>query len=246
MQSNTPPLIAIVGCDGSGKSTVSERLLVFLQSCGPATRVHLGKQAGNVERALVRLPLMGRFLKKKINHNRISVSRSHYSPLTALVLMAFVLRRLLRFRRMLKLRRRGNIILADRFPQMEIQGGYDGLLLPADATAGRLVNRLAGLEKSAFRWMTGTRPDLVIKLNVSLDVACARKPDHRRTSLAKKIAITPTLTFNGCQVANVDTDRPLDQVLSDVLNIVADFMQRSGYQTSVSGQPINHEHTAGG
>lgn len=245
MQKNTPPLITIVGCDGSGKSTVSERLLEYLHTCGPATRVHLGKQAGNVERALVRLPLLGRLLKKKINHNRISVSQSHYSPLTALVMMAFVLRRLLRFRRMLRLRRRGNIILADRFPQTEIKGGYDGMMLPANPTPSRLVNRLAELEKSAFRWMTGCRPDLVIKLNVSLDVACARKPDHRRTSLAKKVAITPQLTFSGSRVANIDADRPLDEVLSAVFSVVDDFMQQRGYQACTYGQRINPKNTAG-
>ena len=199
-----------------------------------------------MERALVRLPLMGRLLKKKINHNRISVSQSHYSPLTALVLMAFVVRRLLRFRRMLKLRRRGNIILADRYPQTEIHSAYDGLVLPAEATASPLVNRLAGLEKSAFRWMTGCRPDLVIKLNVSLDVACARKPDHRRTSLANKIAITPQLNFNCSQVANIDADLPLDEVLSAVFSVVTEFMQQRGYQACTSGQRINPKNTAGG
>ena len=54
-----PPLIAIVGCDGSGKSTVSEALLEWIKGYGPAAAAHLGKQQGNTGRSLSTLPVIG-------------------------------------------------------------------------------------------------------------------------------------------------------------------------------------------
>ena len=59
MQSIIPPLIAVIGSDGSGKSTVCEHLITVVEKYGAAERVHLGKQAGNVGRAVTKLPLMG-------------------------------------------------------------------------------------------------------------------------------------------------------------------------------------------
>ena len=46
MQSIIPPLIAVIGSDGSGKSTVCEHLITVVEKYGAAERVHLGPQAG--------------------------------------------------------------------------------------------------------------------------------------------------------------------------------------------------------
>ena len=43
MQSITPPLIAVIGSDGSGKSTVCEHLITVVEKYAAAERVHLGK-----------------------------------------------------------------------------------------------------------------------------------------------------------------------------------------------------------
>lgn len=84
-------------------------------------------------------------------------------------------------------------------------------------------------ERKAFHWMASHKPDLVIKLNVDLDVACARKPDHKRESLARKIAITPQLTFGGAQLVDIDANQPLEQVLVDAEKAITDFMTARGY-----------------
>ncbi|WP_213992171.1 thymidylate kinase [Sodalis sp. dw_96] len=229
MNSKLPPIIAVIGSDGSGKSTVCEHLITYVKKYGPAARVHLGKQAGNVARAVVKLPVMGNSLGKAIEVNKANIAKSLPGPLPALVIMSFVLRRLLRFRRMLAFRRRGLMILTDRFPQVQIPGGYDGTVLPANAPGSRFVTWLAGRERAAFRWMADHKPDLVIKLNVDVDVACARKPDHRQESLAKKIAVTPLLTFEGTQIVDIDANKSLEEVLCDAEEAVSKFMEARGY-----------------
>lgn len=230
MQPINIPIIAVIGSDGSGKSTVCEHLINCVQKYGPAVRIHLGKQAGNVERAVVKLPLMGKALNKTIKHNKVKSAKKLPGPVPALVIMSFVLRRLLRFRRMLACHRRGLIVLADRYPQIQIPGAYDGTVFPANVTGSRFVLWLAGLERSSFSWMANHKPDLVIKLNVDLDVACARKPDHRREALAKKIAITPQLTFDGSQLVDIDANKPLNEVLIDAEKAITSFMEARGYR----------------
>ncbi|MCE9919529.1 dTMP kinase [Hafnia paralvei] len=230
MQPINIPIIAVIGSDGSGKSTVCEHLINCVQKYGPAVRIHLGKQAGNVERAVVKLPLMGKALNKTIKHNKVKSAKKLPGPVPALVIMSFVLRRLLRFHRMLACHRRGLIVLADRYPQIQIPGAYDGTVFPANVTGSRFVLWLAGLERSSFSWMANHKPDLVIKLNVDLDVACARKPDHRREALAKKIAITPQLTFDGSQLVDIDANKPLNEVLIDAEKAITSFMETRGYR----------------
>ena len=217
MQSITPPLIAVIGSDGSGKSTVCEHLITVVEKYGAAERVHLGKQAGNVGRAVTKLPLMGKSLHKLPG------------PVPALVITAFVARRLLRFRHMLACRRRGLIVLTDRYPQDQIPGAYDGTVFPPNIEGSRFVSWLASQERKAFHWMASHKPDLVIKLNVDLEVACARKPDHKRESLARKIAITPQLTFGGAQLVDIDANQPLEKVLVDAEKAITDFMTARGY-----------------
>lgn len=238
MASIKPPLIAVIGSDGAGKSTVCEHLIICLQKYGPTEKVHLGKQAGNVGRAVVKLPLMGNSLGKVIERNKVKTAKKLPGPIPALVIMSFVARRLLRFRHMLACRRRGLIVLTDRYPQIQIPGAYDGTVFPANAGGSRFVSWLAEQERSAFRWMASHKPDLVIKLNVDLDVACARKPDHRREALAKKIAITPQLTFGGAPLVDIDANQPLDAVLQDAEKAIAEFMTARGYHQRASHQAL--------
>ncbi len=228
------PLIAVIGCDGSGKSTVSERILDWIRRYGPAEAAHLGKQSGNIGRALTRLPIIGSMIGNLIRRKSDQVTHSHAKNKTpgifpAIVIYVFTLRRLLRFRRMLALRRQGLIIVTDRYPQLEFPGAYDGPGLSVSAEGNFIVRWLARREQAAFEWMTSYRPDIVIRLNVDLDTACLRKPDHRREALREKVAITPRLKFMGARIAEIDSSRPLDEVLTAAKLALTDLMSARGY-----------------
>ena len=238
MYTKSTPVIAVIGSDGSGKSTVCEHLVGTLSAYGTTSYVHLGKQAGNVGRAAANLPLIGRSVGKKIEKTRVKVNKTNHTTLSAAVVGIFLLRRVRRFRNMLKLRNQGHIILADRYPHLQVPGAYDSLTLPSVHTNNPFVNWIAKRELSAFKWMTQHHPDLVIKLNVSLDVACARKPDHRRDALRKKIEVTPQLDFGGETIINIDADQPLQQVLSQVDQLVDEFMLRKGFKKAIKGEAV--------
>jgi thymidylate kinase len=230
-----PPLIAVVGCDGSGKSTVSEELLILAKGFGPAATAHLGKQQGNSGRWFARLPLVGRWFERLIDRKSSEVRSSRVDNeapklLPALVMYGFTLRRIRRYRRMMRLRKKGLIIIADRYPQLDIPSASDGPDMSVDAQGSRFVQSLARREQAAFEWMTSYRPDLVIRLNVDLDTACARKPDHLRSILKRKQALVPQLTFNGAKIVEINSNVALDEVLASANSAFMQAMTERGYQ----------------
>ena len=221
------PIIAIVGSDGSGKSTVGDALLAWLRESRPAALCHLGKQTGNAGRRIARWPLLGRPLNRAIQNRSRTIDREKGpGPFTALALFAISTRRVRRFRRMMDVRRQGITVLADRYPQTAVPGPMDGPQMagkPWKSPFGRL---LARREAALYDWMAGYVPDLVIRLNVDLETAAARKPDHRYSSLAAKVADVPRLSFNGAPIVDIDSTRPLNEVLTIAKAAVTEALQR--------------------
>ena len=207
------PLIALVGSDGSGKSTVGEALLAWMREQRPTELCHLGKQTGNIGRAIARWPLIGQRFEKTLTTKADKVKDPRGpSLLTGFVIYLFSMRRVHRFKRMLKHRAQGIAILTDRFPQNEIPGPMDGLGLTN--VHGPVLRWLARRERAQYDWMVAHRPDLVLRLTVDFDTAFARKPDHRPSSLKTKIADIARLTFGGAPVVDIDASRPVDEVLA--------------------------------
>jgi thymidylate kinase len=213
-------LIAIVGCDGSGKSTLAADVLKQLQTSHRAQLFYLGLRSGEIGNRIKRFRFGGarmeKFLSKKAGQARNKEAKIPDLG-TALVLYGFSLLRLRRFRRMLALRRKGVIVVTDRYPQVEVAGFYDGPGLSAAPAGSPLVARLAARERRMYEWMTGYRPDLVIRLNVDVDTAFARKPDHKIESLRSKVAVTPLLRFNGAPIVDLDSRDPYAEVRTAAL-----------------------------
>jgi thymidylate kinase len=227
------PMIAVIGCDGSGKSTIVEKCAVWANDYGHAATAHLGKQAGNAGRTLTSLPLFGKLIGRFIGQKKFSLREpraKNKTPgiLAAVVASMFTLRRMLRFRRMLALRRQGFIVITDRFPQLDCPNSFDGPVLSEAAQGSFFVRWLARHEREAFEWMTSYRPDLVIRLNIDLDTACARKPDHVRRKLQRKIEVVPLLKFNGAPIVEIDSIQPLEQVLAEAREAVTRFLTERG------------------
>lgn len=204
---------------------MTEVLRAWLAEFQPTVICHLGKQSGNIGRTLARFPLLGAPLERSI-HDKAKDAQIGKGPglIIAIGIYAFTVRRVRRFRRMMALRRAGNTIIADRFPQAEVPGPMDGVGLGKARSTG-LVGWLARRERREFDAMVAHRPDLVLRLNVSLDVAQARKPDHRPASLARKIADLSRLTYQGAPIVELDADEPLAVVEAKAKAAVSAFLQ---------------------
>lgn len=219
------PIIAVVGCDGSGKSTLTSILAAWLSESRPTVICHLGKQSGNIGRALGRLPLLGSKLEGSIE-KKTKAARTEAGPSLAVAIgiYAFTVRRTRRFRRMMKLFRAGNTIITDRFPQIEVPGRMDGPGLDHARSDG-IIGWLSRRERQHFAEMVAHLPDLVIRLNVSLDVAKARKPDHRPSALAYKIDALSRVSFQGAPIVEVNADEPLEAVEAKAKAAIAQLFQ---------------------
>ena len=201
------PLIAIIGADGSGKSTLAADLTREYARERPTQYVYLGLGSGALGQKLAALPLIGRLLspiiEKKASRTRDPKDRIP-GPVSALVVYLFSLRRRRRFEEMMGLRRKGVMVITDRYPQIEVPGFYDGPGLSAARAEGGFVRWLAAREARSYAEMAAHRPTLVLRLMIDADTALARKPEHGRALVEQKIAVTPKLHFGGAPIAEID------------------------------------------
>lgn len=201
------PLVAIVGCDGAGKSTLSADMRAFLAAERRVECHYLGLGSGELGNRIRQWPLIGPALERKLARKAAQTrNKQEKIPgvLTALVVFGFSLLRLRRFRRVLALRRRGVTVITDRYPQTEVAGFYDGPGLSAARAGGPVVAWLAARERRMYDWMAGFRPDIVLRLNVDADTALRRKPDHKPDLLRAKVEATPLLRFRDARIVDID------------------------------------------
>jgi hypothetical protein len=217
------PLIALVGCDGSGKTTLSGDLLASLAVDGRVATCYLGLGSGALGEKLKAVPIVGRAVERKLA-TKAGQARTKGQKIpgaaTAIVVYAFSLARLRRFRRMLRQRRDGVVMITDRYPQIEIPGFYDGPGLSAARPGSRFVAMLARNERRIYAWMASYHPAVVIRLNVDLETAYARKPDHKYDLLRQKVDATAKLCFSGARIVDLDSRLPYDVVRADAERIV--------------------------
>jgi len=216
-----PGVIAVIGCDGSGKSTLTADLIHNLRDGRRIEFIYLGQSSGHIGQQIQRLPLVGpafgRYLARKAErvHEHKTKPPDAASALVIYLLSAW---RAHKFKRMLRLCRRGVVVVTDRYPQAEVAGfKFDGPGLDAATAPAGLVRRLALREQRLYGWMASHVPALVIRLNIDAETAHARKPDHRLETLREKARVIPGLSFNGAPMLDLDARHPYAQVLEAAL-----------------------------
>lgn len=213
-----PGVIAVIGCDGSGKTSLTHDLLAILRRNGPAERRYLGTVSGEMGDQIKRLPMIGirfeRYLAAKARRAQ-DMRKRLPGVSTAFVMYLFSLRRARHFREIIELSRRGIVVITDRFPQAEIPGfHYDGPGLSGARSNNWLVRKLAERERTIYEEMASHPPFLLIRLSVDLETALSRKPDHKPAELRDKIEVAPKLRFNGAHIVEVDASVTYPQVLA--------------------------------
>ena len=217
-------VVAVVGCDGSGKSTLSNDLIAELAKKRQIEWVYLGQSSGNIADWIRNLPLIGpafgRYLVRKAERAH-SKEASQPDTLTAIVIFLLSLWRVHKFRRVLKLAHRGVLVITDRYPQAEVPGFYfDGTGLNAANAQSCLARFLLKQETRLYQWMASHQPALLIRLNIDAETAHARKPDHKLAMLRDKVRVIPTLNFNGAAILDLDGRDPYPEVLASALKAI--------------------------
>lgn len=231
-------LIALMGCDGSGKSTQMKALHKWLVWKLDIVPIYFG--SGDGSSSLIRKPLnmLANLLRNvsalKANRDdsnssdkekKVSVDAN--DPLLrviARVPWALVLayEKCNKIRQATKARNRGMIVICDRYPQNQIMGFNDGPLLSRWLNHNSwFLRTLADWESTPYRWAEINLPDIVIKLEVTPEVALERKQDagieeYRRRADAIKSFTYPPVT----KVVRINADLPLEEVLMQAKNSI--------------------------
>ncbi|MFT4518800.1 MAG: thymidylate kinase [Halioglobus sp.] len=224
-------VIAVVGCDGTGKTTLTRDLTLCLSEKGPARRRYMGLVSGEVGDKIKGLPIIGPRLENNL-HRKVDRALDMEKKLpgtgTALIMYLFSIWRAYLVLRVKQLSKRGVQVIADRYPQSEIDGfHYDGVGLTVGRTSNWLVRKLAEQEHKMYDWMSAQVPALVIRLHVDEDTAQARKLDHDIAEIRDKIAVMPKLNFNGAVICEIDAAVPYPEVLEAMLKAIEEFMPAS-------------------
>ena len=229
-------LIAIVGADGAGKSTIVSELQRWASWKLDATRVYFGSGDGPIS-----LPRkwLSRFVKA-VSMARQLATRSHTRKtqktvaapahpelpesadrrwirlwLTTLrvLLIARERRRNLVVAR--QARNRGIVVIADRYPQTQFLDMMDSPHLSQwQYHSNECLRAIAAWETKVYESAATPAPDLVIKLCVDPQVAHQRKGDQTIPSLTRRCQIVRDLTYPSATTSGaIDANLPLDHVL---------------------------------
>lgn len=218
-------VIAVVGCDGTGKSTLSADLLNHLKKIGPAKRHYLGLVSGEAGDKIKSLPFIGvrleRYLAKKASRAQ-DMKKALPSTWTSIVMFFLSYYRAIQLLRVRRLSKKGIWIISDRYPQAEIAGfHYDGPGLTANRTDSWLVRKMAAREQKLYHWMARFQPEVVIRLDIDADTAFSRKPDHDMNELRDKISVMTRLDYNGAPIVDIDARAPYPEVLKGALAAIS-------------------------
>src|SRR5882762_3942203 len=189
-------MVAFLGSDGAGKSTLTRALAALLAQKLDVFLMYFG--SGDGPGSLLRWPLRlarrvgaGLGLVWRPAGQERAARRSGPIRSCGLVLWALTLavEKRRKLRASWRARSRGMIVLTDRYPQAQL---------------------------ARFNWAERHPPDVIVKLTVTRETATRRKPETGAHEVQRRIAAISTLAFPGATVVQIDADRPLEQVLRDV------------------------------
>ncbi|WP_441007612.1 hypothetical protein [Tatumella ptyseos] len=219
-----PRMVAIVGCDGSGKSTITADLIKAMQKIRPTERRYLGLISGEDGDKIKKLPIIGVWLERRLakKSEKTQSMRSEAPPLwAAFIMYALSCWRSSNFHKAKALAESGVLVIADRYPQAEISGfHYDGPGLGVERVKGWLLKEMAKREVVIYEKLANYQPELIIRLDIDVETAFARKPDHSYQELSDKIEVMRQLTYNGANILDLDSRKPYDEVLASVVAAV--------------------------
>ncbi|MEO5811659.1 MAG: hypothetical protein ABIU96_06000 [Rhodanobacter sp.] len=217
-------LVAIVGCDGTGKSSLTTDLVAHFSIMGPTERRYLGLVSGEVGEKLRRFPFIGGKLEPHLARKAAlaqDMQRQVPGLKTALVMYLLSWWRAVHFWYAHRRSRRGTLVITDRYPQAQVPGfRYDGPGLGTRRSDNRLIRWLALHEQRLYQRMERLQPNLVVRLGIDVETARQRKPDHAPAELHDKIATMACLHYAGAPLVEIDTRRNYSEVLHELVDVI--------------------------
>jgi thymidylate kinase len=219
-------LIAFVGAEATGKSTVLDRIDRWLRPDLRVVRVHAGKPPSTVLTFLPHalLPAFRALLPGQrtvpVQGSMLRAGGDRRFPL------AFGVRAvMLAYERRAVLRRAarsgaGTVVLSDRYPSRE-PGGPDGPQLVVPGGRRSVRGAMARLERRLYAGVP--MPDVVFHLRAPLDVTLARNASRNKREPEPYVRFRHELSerfVSEAPVHRIDTDRDVEAVVEEIQEVI--------------------------
>ena len=235
-------IVAFVGVDGAGKSTVTKEIYKWLNKKIECKRFYMGSGDGRVP---LPMKLLNIFKKRK---SRSSGNGSSTNKAVKIQTVSKFRQPVKYIRRMLKMRAlyavqknnckkiltmqkyrlNGGISLLDRYPQIELSGMNDGpKIIEFRETfvqkAG--IDHLIQNERDKLSIVKDIKPDVIFRLNISAETSMARKPEQKNIELfRRKIEDLNRITFQNARIIDINAEQPYEHELLEIKRILWSLM----------------------
>ena len=212
-------VVAFLGQDGSGKSTVTKDIECWLNNKMEVERFYLGSGKEYY------YPWQRKLLDKleKSNSLWLKPIRSWLYFSEMLASSRYVYRTIKKANKYVQ---HGGIALFDRFPQIDYYGINDGpkirvtLLNKVPKGFMWLAKCYAWKEEKYLKKAVNNAPDMVFKLLLSPEVSKQRKPFENFEMIKQKHDIIKALSFPSSQVEIIDAEQPYSNEILMIKKII--------------------------
>ena len=225
--------IALIGADGSGKSTIIKHLCQTFEKKIDVYQIYFGKGSSGKKSNSRKLLLNIRSLlaSNRSNSKKEKVQKANFSNKSALeksftkkvyeCIEALLIadEKVKNIAKMKKLTRRGALVISDRFPQNQVMNINDGPVLQKYSSSSNfLLRSCSKLEAKKYAYAEANSPQVVFKLITDVQTSQFRKPNQTPQEVLKvKIDSFKVIRFDQTsKIIDVDARMPLDTVLYTV------------------------------
>ncbi len=220
-------IIALVGGDGSGKSTAAAELYTWLSKDFDTIHVHMGKPPPSLGTIAVKgtskvIRWLGTFLKQDWSFQiEASANPSAFPIYLWLLRRVFIARD--RYRAYVKARRfatNGGFVICDRYPisQIELMDGPQANRISLEGKTKRLMASLARREEGYYRQIMA--PELLVVLKLSPEIAVKRKADEEASFVRARCQEIWDLDWRQTRAHVIDAARSRTLVLAELKSLV--------------------------
>lgn len=226
-------VVAILGCDGAGKSTTLSYIKKQFGTKLDVVSIYFG--SGDGSSSLLRKPMklvarrvggkgIGHAVEKEYKEKKgVSLKARLYYLAKVLWAVTLAKEKKTKQKQMVKARNNGLLVLTDRYPQSNMPGASDGPLLSRYQDGHGLMRRIGNWEKHIYESFAINAPDLTIKLMVPTEVAIVRKPEMTSEEIENKKNIVMGMDISE-HTAIIDTSRPFEITRGEVMKEIWDLI----------------------